>query len=369
MNALDDIIKSFIAFALPLPAEEHSASRPLRLPTIELLSAQLADLLHPLPLQKRARTRSCCRRSSCCWTRPRRRRARSTPRSSATSSPSRPSRPRPSETRRRRSRPTPGRRSRRRSGSPSSASRRPARPRCARRRPQSRSRASPERAALHSPAGAVPTSPPQDLNERNLMTPSCLAHACALCDDPVLRARDRRDVALGATHRRRTAAALELLSFCPSPDASFNELSPIPTRPCPTPLALSLLSFSLSRPLVTMDAVQLLPLLSQSLSSDPATRRQSERQLAQHESAPGFLISVLAIVQGAGEAPMEIRLAAGIYFKNAVRKMWAEVRRLLALRGERASSTGGVGARPRWWRSCRNASGRGALSRARKAAR
>jgi hypothetical protein len=75
-----------------------------------------------------------------------------------------------------------------------------------------------------------------------------------------------------------------------------------------------------------MDAVLLLPLLSQSLSSDPATRRQSERQLAQHESAPGFLISVLAIVQGAGEAPMEIRLAAGIYFKNAVRKMWAEVR-------------------------------------------
>lgn len=74
-----------------------------------------------------------------------------------------------------------------------------------------------------------------------------------------------------------------------------------------------------------MDTITLLPLLSQSLSSDPQTRRNSERLLASNESVPGFLLSVLSIVQGAGEAPMEIRLAAGIYFKNAVRKMWGEV--------------------------------------------
>ena len=48
--------------------------------------------------------------------------------------------------------------------------------------------------------------------------------------------------------------------------------------------------------------------------------------MVEHESVPGFLLSVLNIVQGAGEAPMEIRLAAGIYFKNAVKKMWGEVR-------------------------------------------
>jgi hypothetical protein len=74
-----------------------------------------------------------------------------------------------------------------------------------------------------------------------------------------------------------------------------------------------------------MDTITLLPLLSQSLSSDPQTRRGAERHLTEHEPVPGFLLSVLSIVQGAGEAPMEIRLAAGIYFKNAVKKMWAEV--------------------------------------------
>ena len=77
-----------------------------------------------------------------------------------------------------------------------------------------------------------------------------------------------------------------------------------------------------------MDTITLLPLLSQSLSSDPQTRRGAERHLVEHESVPGFLLSVLNIVQGAGEAPMEIRLAAGIYFKNAVKKMWGEVRQL-----------------------------------------
>lgn len=75
-----------------------------------------------------------------------------------------------------------------------------------------------------------------------------------------------------------------------------------------------------------MDSVQLLPLLSQSLSSDPATRRGAERALVSNEAVPGFLLSVLAIVQGSVEAPMEIRLAAGIYFKNAVKKSWGEVR-------------------------------------------
>lgn len=74
-----------------------------------------------------------------------------------------------------------------------------------------------------------------------------------------------------------------------------------------------------------MDTITLLPLLSQSLSADVSTRRNAERTLSASESTPGFLLSVLAIVQGAGEAPTEIRLAAGIYFKNAVKKNWAEV--------------------------------------------
>lgn len=100
-----------------------------------------------------------------------------------------------------------------------------------------------------------------------------------------------------------------------------------------------------------MDAVTLLPLLSQSLSADPQTRRQAERLLASHEAQPGFLINVLAVVQGAGEAPMECRLAAGIYFKNAVKKMWAEVRFLpfAAHDSLRLNDLDGRGSRPARW--------------------
>lgn len=250
MNALDDIIKSFIAFALPLPAEEHSASRPLRLPTIELLSAQLADLLHPLPLQKRARTRSCCRRSSCCWTRPRRRRARSTPRSSATSSPSRPSRPRPSETRRRRSRPTPGRRSRRRSGSPSSASRRPARPRCARRRPQSRSRASPERAALHSPAGAVPTSPPPRSKRTKSHDPLLLGPRVRSVRRPRLASAGQARCGAGRNASSSDGGGARVAFFLPLPrrlvQRTFTHPDP-PLPNAPRPFPPFLLSLSSAR--------------------------------------------------------------------------------------------------------------------------
>lgn len=123
------------------------------------------------------------------------------------------------------------------------------------------------------------------------------------------------------------------------------------------PHSLVSLAFSLSRlssalppsrffpsPLNTMDTITLLPLLSQSLSSDPQTRRNAERQLANHEAAPGFLLSVLSIVQGAGEAPMEIRLAGGIYFKNAVRKMWAEVSQIDFV------ACPGAGRQPTQWR-------------------
>ncbi len=73
-------------------------------------------------------------------------------------------------------------------------------------------------------------------------------------------------------------------------------------------------------------------LLTQSLSPDPATRHPAEKALHGAEAQSGFLLLVLALVEGrqvdagAGGAPagMDVRQAAGVYFKNAIKRRWED---------------------------------------------
>lgn len=65
-------------------------------------------------------------------------------------------------------------------------------------------------------------------------------------------------------------------------------------------------------------------LLTQSLSPRPEIRHPAEKNLNATELQPGFLLLVLALVKD-DRAPLEIRQAAGVYFKNVVRKRWSEV--------------------------------------------
>lgn len=69
-----------------------------------------------------------------------------------------------------------------------------------------------------------------------------------------------------------------------------------------------------------------LNLLSQTLTStvspDSTTRRAAEDSLKQGESQPGFLILVLELV-GSDGVDMVVRQAAGVYFKNTAKKLWA----------------------------------------------
>ena len=61
---------------------------------------------------------------------------------------------------------------------------------------------------------------------------------------------------------------------------------------------------------------------SASISPDTNIRRQAEAQLKQGEASPGFLLLLLQLVNS-GEADITVRQTAGVYFKNAVKRLWA----------------------------------------------
>ena len=63
-------------------------------------------------------------------------------------------------------------------------------------------------------------------------------------------------------------------------------------------------------------------ILSASISPDSTTRRQAENQLRESESTPGFLLLVLQLVNTEG-ADLTVRQTGGVYFKNAVKRLWA----------------------------------------------
>lgn len=65
-------------------------------------------------------------------------------------------------------------------------------------------------------------------------------------------------------------------------------------------------------------------LLTQSLSPLPEVRHPAEKNLNSTELQPGFLLLVLSLVKD-DRAALDIRQAAGVYFKNVVRKRWSEV--------------------------------------------
>lgn len=65
-------------------------------------------------------------------------------------------------------------------------------------------------------------------------------------------------------------------------------------------------------------------LLTQSLSPQPEVRHPAEKQLDSSETTEGFLLLVLKLVTS-DAAPMHVRQAAGVYFKNVVKKRWTEV--------------------------------------------
>lgn len=70
-----------------------------------------------------------------------------------------------------------------------------------------------------------------------------------------------------------------------------------------------------------------LSLLSQTLtftvSADAPTRRAAEDSLRQGEAQPGFLLLVLELVRNDGVDKV-VRQAGGVYFKNAVKRLWAD---------------------------------------------
>lgn len=68
-------------------------------------------------------------------------------------------------------------------------------------------------------------------------------------------------------------------------------------------------------------------LLTQSLSAQPSIRHPAEKTLDQNETQQGFLSLVLTLLEN-DQVQMDVRLAAGVYFKNVVRKRWGEVSRL-----------------------------------------
>jgi hypothetical protein len=70
-------------------------------------------------------------------------------------------------------------------------------------------------------------------------------------------------------------------------------------------------------------------LLTQSLSPQPEIRHPAEKNLNSTELQPGFLLLVLTLVKD-DRAALDIRQAAGVYFKNVVRKRWGEVRPIRA---------------------------------------
>jgi exportin-2 (importin alpha re-exporter) len=65
-------------------------------------------------------------------------------------------------------------------------------------------------------------------------------------------------------------------------------------------------------------------LLTQSLSPQPEVRQPAEKTLDTNETQSGFLFLVLTLV-ASDAAPMHVRQAAGVYFKNVIKKRWTEV--------------------------------------------
>jgi hypothetical protein len=103
-------------------------------------------------------------------------------------------------------------------------------------------------------------------------------------------------------------------------------------RPLVHPIVQPLVTFALPStstylpPLHTMQAdPATLQLLSQTLTStvspDKATRRAAEEQLKTGETQPGFLLLVLELVKS-DQVEVIVRQAAGVYFKNAVKRLW-----------------------------------------------
>ncbi len=61
--------------------------------------------------------------------------------------------------------------------------------------------------------------------------------------------------------------------------------------------------------------------LTSTVSPDAQTRRSAEDSLRQGEAQPGFLLLVLELVRSDG-VEMVVRQAGGVYFKNAVKRLW-----------------------------------------------
>lgn len=61
--------------------------------------------------------------------------------------------------------------------------------------------------------------------------------------------------------------------------------------------------------------------LANTVSPDAAARRAAEEQLRQGEAQAGFLPLILQLVRSE-EADMLVRQAAGLYFKNTVKRLW-----------------------------------------------
>lgn len=64
--------------------------------------------------------------------------------------------------------------------------------------------------------------------------------------------------------------------------------------------------------------------LTSSLSPSPPVRKAAEHELSQGEAQPGFLLLVLHLVREQNVS-MDIRQAAGVYFKNVIKRRWPEV--------------------------------------------
>ena len=62
--------------------------------------------------------------------------------------------------------------------------------------------------------------------------------------------------------------------------------------------------------------------LISTVSPDAQSRRAAEEALRQGEPQPGFLLLVLELVRS-DVVDMVVRQAGGVYFKNAVRRLWS----------------------------------------------
>jgi exportin-2 (importin alpha re-exporter) len=61
--------------------------------------------------------------------------------------------------------------------------------------------------------------------------------------------------------------------------------------------------------------------LTATVSPDATARRAAEEQLRTGEAQPGFLLLVLQLVKSDG-VNMVVRQSGGVYFKNAVKRLW-----------------------------------------------